>query len=310
MIRSLFGENRVWTVFVITASLVAAASGYAYVRISALNDRVTTLSEQLASTTATLAQNVSNLHSQTENISQTLTSTKKDIAAATSTIGAVQNQVGGVEQTVGSMSGTVSTLKKLATIDPELLKKYSKVYFLNENYTPAHLSLISQDYVYSNSKQVQFSSEALPFLQAMLSASKMAGVTTYVDSAYRSFGTQGALKSQYKVVYGAGTANSFSADQGYSEHQLGTAVDLLAQGSGGALTTSFDSTASYAWLSQNAYKFGFVLSYPKGNAYYIYEPWHWRFVGVKLATYLHDNKKNFYDMDQRDIDTYLASLFD
>jgi LAS superfamily LD-carboxypeptidase LdcB len=60
----------------------------------------------------------------------------------------------------------------------------------------------------------------------------------------------------------------------------------------------------------NAYRFGFVLSYPKGNAYYIYEPWHFRFVGVKLATYLHDRGLHFYDIDQKEIDQYLVSIFD
>ena len=112
------------------------------------------------------------------------------------------------------------------------------------------------------------------------------------------------------MTYGAGTANSFSADQGYSEHQLGTAVDFITPGSAGQLSTTFANTPSFRWLTENAYKFGFELSYPATNTYYVYEPWHWRFVGIKLATYLHEHKLNFYDMDQRDIDTYLADLFD
>jgi hypothetical protein len=53
-----------------------------------------------------------------------------------------------------------------------------------------------------------------------------------------------------------------------------------------------------------------VLSYPKNNKYYIYEPWHWRYVGVSLATWLHDNGKYLYDVDQREIDEYLLTIFD
>jgi D-alanyl-D-alanine carboxypeptidase len=87
------------------------------------------------------------------------------------------------------------------------------------------------------------------------------------------------LKSQYRVTYGAGTANSFSADQGYSEHQLGTTVDFTTPKVGGTLT-GFDKTDSYKWLQNNAYKYGFILSYPSSNGYYIFEPWHWRFVGL------------------------------
>ena len=49
------------------------------------------------------------------------------------------------------------------------------------------------------------------------------------------------------------------------------------------------------------YKYGFAISYPAGNAYYKFEPWHWRYVGVELAAKLHNEAKNFYDLDQRDI---------
>ncbi len=52
------------------------------------------------------------------------------------------------------------------------------------------------------------------------------------------------------------------------------------------------------------------MSYPKSNIYYQYEPWHWRFVGEDLAEDLHDDKKNFYELDQREIDKYLIKIFD
>ncbi len=134
--------------------------------------------------------------------------------------------------------------------------------------------------------------------------------TIQIASAYRSFDTQESLKTSYKVIYGAGSANQFSADQGYSEHQLGTAVDLITPSMKGSLTTAFDKTPASLWLNDNAYKYGFILSYPKGNTYYQYEPWHWRFVGVQLATRLHNENKHFYDLDQRDINTYLVNIFD
>jgi hypothetical protein len=52
------------------------------------------------------------------------------------------------------------------------------------------------------------------------------------------------------------------------------------------------------------------MSYPKGNEYYVYEPWHWRFVGKDLARYLHKRNKHFYDLEQRKIDEYIPTLFD
>jgi hypothetical protein len=63
-------------------------------------------------------------------------------------------------------------------------------------------------------------------------------------------------------------------------------------------------------MQKNAYKYGFVLSYPKGNVYYVFEPWHWRFVGEKLAADLNKSGDYFYDWDQRKIDTYLVNVFD
>lgn len=292
-------------VFIILGSFLV----YQFVQISKLTKSVASLSTELSSTTSALlqntkelSQNITDLRGQTVGLSNTLSSTQQNIDA-------VQTQVGGVAQSVGSISGAVGTLQKLAQIDPELLKKYSKVYFLNENYTPAHLTLIPNDYLYSSSRSEQFLSEAWPFLKALFDSAKGGGITLYVESAYRSFAEQQSLKSLYTVTYGAGTANSFSADQGYSEHQLGTTLDFITTGLGGQLE-GFDKTVAYQWLLTNAYRFGFELSYPKGNSYYIYEPWHFRFVGVKLATYLHNNKINFYDMDQRDIDAYLATTFD
>ena len=274
-----------------------------------LHQNTNQLSAELASTTATLSQNtnklsqnIAELRAQTVGLSHTLSSAQQNIDA-------VKTQVGGVEQTVGSISGTVGVLQKLSQIDQELLMKYSKVYFMNENYTPSHLINVPTDYLYSALRSEQFLTEAWPFLKNLFDAAKANGITLYAKSAYRSFAEQQSLKSLYTVVYGAGTANSFSADQGYSEHQLGTTLDFITPGLGGQVD-GFDNTQAYQWLLANAYRFGFELSYPKGNSYYVYEPWHWRFVGIKLATYLHNNKLNFYDMDQRDIDKYLADTFD
>lgn len=294
--------------FVALLSLAGVAF-YQYKQITQLQERTESLTSELASTTAALSwntyqisQNITDLRTATLGLSNTLTYTQQNIDA-------VKNQVGGVEQTVGSISGAVGNLQKLAAVDQELLKKYSKVYFMNENYVPAHLTPIPADFLYSSTREEQFLTEATPHLISLLSFAKASGVSLYVKSGYRSFAEQKSLKSAYTVTYGAGTANTFSADQGYSEHQLGTTLDFITVGLNGQLT-GFDKTPAYQWLLDNGYRFGFVLSYPKGNKYYVYEPWHWRFVGVKLATYLHDNKINFYDLDQREIDKYLALTFD
>ncbi len=220
-----------------------------------------------------------------------------------------QNRSNSFQNSITDIAGTVGTLKKLSQTDKELLQKYSKVYFLSENYVPISLAVIDPKYLYEKSKILQFHTNALPFLQKMLDQASSSGVSLKIASAYRSFGEQSALKNDYLTTYGSG-ANQFSADQGYSEHQLGTAVDLTTDGLKNPLSIAFDQTPAYIWLSNNAYLFGFILSYPKNNSYYQYEPWHWRFVGVNLATRIYISKISFSDMDQREIDTYLANIFD
>ena len=212
------------------------------------------------------------------------------------------------ESQIQQISGTVGTLTKLSQTDKELLQKYSKVYFLSENYVPSKLALIDTRYLLHTDKPEQFHGDVLPFLEEMIAEAAASGIDLKVVSAYRSFYDQISVKTGYKLLYGSG-ANQFSADQGYSEHQLGTAVDLTTSKLGD-LSLQFEQQTAYKWLGDNAYRFGFILSYPRNNSYYQFEPWHWRFIGKALAARLHAENKRFYDLAQRDIDTYLISIFD
>jgi LAS superfamily LD-carboxypeptidase LdcB len=212
------------------------------------------------------------------------------------------------ETQIGEIYGTVGKLDKLSKTDKELLQKYSKVYFLNEHYIPEDLTSIPSDYIYEKGKQIKMHTKAFPYLQSLIVAAKNDGLDLKIISGFRSFGEQSQLKGAYSVNYGSG-ANTFSADQGYSEHQLGTTIDFTNT-SVGASFSGFSKTPEYEWLMQNAYKYGFIISYPKDNAYYQFEPWHWRFVGKSLAKRLNEEKQNFYDLEQRTIDSYLINIFD
>lgn len=212
------------------------------------------------------------------------------------------------ENQIDNITGTVGKLDKLSKTDPALLMKYSKVYFLNEHYAPENITEIDSEFVAHEGKSEYINSKVDPFLTRLLKDAQDDDISLKIVSAYRSFDEQKSLKSTYTVYYGSG-ANTFSADQGYSEHQLGTTVDFTTDGVSGALT-GFENSGAYEWLIKNAYKYGFVLSYPKDNAYYVFEPWHWRFVGEDLAKYLHKKNQYFYDLDQRTINEYLISIFD
>lgn len=203
---------------------------------------------------------------------------------------------------------TVKDLDKLSKTDEELLQKYSKVYFLNEHYVPESIEEIDDEWKYNEDRSHQLHSKVIPFFENMLEAAKDDGIDIWVVSAYRSFDTQAQLKGAYTVTYGAG-ANTFSADQGFSEHQLGTTVDFTTTGLGGGLD-EFENTPAYEWLVDNAAKYGFTMSYPEDNQYYIFEPWHWRFVGTELARDLDRKNETFYHLEQREINSYLLNIFD
>ncbi len=212
------------------------------------------------------------------------------------------------EDQIKKISGTVGVLDKLSKTDKELLQKYSKVYFLNEHYIPEKIVPIEKKYLYNEAVSKSVHGKVEPYLQEMIEDALKDGIKIWVVSAYRSFNEQKSLKGAYTQTYGSG-ANTFSADQGYSEHQLGTTLDFTTEGLGGGLD-GFEATPAYTWMLDNAAKYGFTLSYPKGNAYYVFEPWHWRYVGEDLAKDLDKANASFYDWEQRKIDEYLISIFD
>ncbi len=212
------------------------------------------------------------------------------------------------QKQIHELADTVFYMDKLADIDEELLKKYSRVFFLSENYIPATLKKIKEDYVVAKQHPQFFHGDALTFLERMIRHARRADIELKVLSAYRSFDEQKQIKNTFLQIYGEG-ANEFSADQGFSEHQLGTSVDFTDPETVG-LYQSFENTKSFAWLEKNAHKYGFILSYPKGNEFYIFEPWHWRFVGRYLSDHLHDEELRFYEMSQREIDKFLIKIFD
>jgi D-alanyl-D-alanine carboxypeptidase len=203
---------------------------------------------------------------------------------------------------------TPDDLEKIAKTDPELLQKYSKVFFLNEHYAPSDLDRIDKKWTWDKNRTYQIHGKVSKHLEDLLEDAEDDGLDLLVVSAFRSFGEQAELKGNYTVQYGAGSANTFSADQGYSEHQLGTTVDFTTPTVAGTFS-GFAQTEEYKWLRKNAQKYGFTMSYPENNQFYEFEPWHWRFVGKDLADDLHDDNRFFYDLTQREIDKYILDLF-
>lgn len=112
------------------------------------------------------------------------------------------------------------------------------------------------------------------------------GLYLYELSGYRSFATQNRIYNNYVVADGKAEADTYSARPGHSEHQSGLALDV------NSVDGSFAYTPEAAWIEENCYRYGFILRYPNGKSEktgYIYEPWHIRYVGVEIATKIHNS---------------------
>lgn len=131
--------------------------------------------------------------------------------------------------------------------------------------------------------------------QKMKEAISNEGITLWIQSGYRSYSLQDSLYNGYVKRSGKSEADTYSARPGHSEHQTGYAFDVCASKNGKnypCITSSFNDTEPALWLKDNCYKYGFILRYPAGKESetgYKHESWHFRYVGVDLATKLYNN---------------------
>lgn len=129
-------------------------------------------------------------------------------------------------------------------------------------------------------------------IEDMFGAAKADGHDLMIGSAYRPASLQAFYFNSYVATSGRELAEQYSAHPGHSEHQLGLTVDISTVSRECYLSECFITTPDGQWLAKNAYKFGFILRYDKGKESitgYQYEPWHYRYVGVPLATALFES---------------------
>jgi D-alanyl-D-alanine carboxypeptidase len=123
-------------------------------------------------------------------------------------------------------------------------------------------------------------------LQEMSAAAAAAGNPIGIQSAYRSYAEQEEVFAHWVSVHGYQRALKLSARPGHSEHQLGLGIDVRSDPPVDTLSGSWGTTPAGKWMAANAWKHGFLMSYPKGKTAvtcYAYEPWHFRYVGRELA---------------------------
>ena len=154
------------------------------------------------------------------------------------------------------------------------------------DYAPDDLESIEWKYRFgvANTK-IELRSEAHAAYLTMWEAAHEEGIYLLALSGYRSKKEQEKEYDYYKTYKGEKYADSIAARPGWSEHQTGLALDIYAKENSDAKT--FDTSNAFKWLSENSYKYGFILRYPKGYESitgYSYESWHYRYLGVDLAT--------------------------
>ncbi len=161
----------------------------------------------------------------------------------------------------------------------------NKFYYLEEDFIPDNLVSIDSKYGRGEIKEEAYQA----FLELYEEASKE-DLHPYISSPYRSYNRQNQLYTNYSNKDGINKADTYSARPGYSEHQTGLAMDLGT--SNNTNINDFENSKEFEWMQKNAHKYGFILRYPKGKEYitgYMYEPWHYRYVGVEAATYIYEH---------------------
>ena len=165
----------------------------------------------------------------------------------------------------------------------------NKFYRLSEEYVPDDLISVSNLYAYEGH---QIREEALIHFIDMFEEAREEGLKFVINSSYRSYDSQKQTYDNAEKYNGKEYADNYAAHPGHSEHQSGLAIDIAKYGS----NVDFSTTDEHAWLINNAHRFGFILRYPQDKEYitgYKYEAWHFRYVGVEIATIIKQENITF-----------------
>ena len=143
-----------------------------------------------------------------------------------------------------------------------------------------------------SSQEMHVRADTAVAMKTMFDAAASEGIHLMLASGYRSYSLQASLYNGYVKSDGLVSADASSAHPGHSEHQTGLAADLEPANRTCEVEQCFDGTPEGKWLAVNSYKYGFIIRYQKGQedlTGYEYEPWHVRYVGVALATQIHQS---------------------
>jgi len=169
-----------------------------------------------------------------------------------------------------------------------LVNKFNK---LSNDYTPENLVSVSNWYCYGTN---QLTKEAYEAYINLYNKAKEENLSLIINSSYRDYKNQESTYNSLKQAFGTKKADNQAARPGHSEHETGLSFDIFSKQN--TTTSNFKDSAEYKWLKEHAYKYGFIERYPEGKEYltgYNYESWHWRFVGIEVATKIQEEEITF-----------------
>lgn len=188
-----------------------------------------------------------------------------------------------------------------SNVCPKPTKEYDDMWLLpidqdtklsDSTYTPSNLREL--DTISSTKKGICLIKEARNNFESMVNDAKKEGISIKASSGFRDYNYQKNLLENAKKE-GNQNADIAIAKPGHSEHQLGTAVDITGQSIKYiSASKSFEKTKEAKWVEENASKYGFIESYGQGKEEltgYMYEPWHYRYVGIDLAKEIIESDK-------------------
>lgn len=183
--------------------------------------------------------------------------------------------------------------KKYVSVKPAIftnsfLTLVNKGHYVDSSFIPNDIIALKNTnitYIKRENEIMQANKTILENYSLLEQAAKKENFNLYVFSAYRSFD-----KQRY-IYYDINNCNDETvARPGFSEHQLGLSLDISTLEYG--LTNYLKDSEEYNWLIKNAHKYGFILRYPQGKEEYTgyaYEPWHFRYVGKDVASFIYEN---------------------
>ena len=167
----------------------------------------------------------------------------------------------------------------------------NKFYYLKQDFVPNDIVDVDINYSYANNRVTKETNDA--FVE-MAKKAKEDNIKLIANSSYRTYERQEEVYKEFYYSKGISYADKYAARAGYSEHQTGLSLDIFTSGS--STTSNFEESDAFRWLSENSYKYGFILRYPKGKEYltgYNYESWHYRYVGKDDAYKIYKENLTF-----------------